>query len=412
MGTAGAVTYRIALDPPVPRTHANELSTRVFFVSEAIRDFALVPSESPSASPSGGGSGGEAGIGAVRVTVDEGTDLDDLARKVRFVVANDVLRQRRPEPKVVWRGTADGTVRDVFDDLRGRGAVWEAGEGQIGVGEPVLSLMDRLDGRIRALVAAEFGAEEHRYPTLIPTSAMRRCGYLRSFPQLTMFVARLHGDVDTYRTFLDELAAGADPSGALRSHAGDADHCLPPTMCFHTYHRFADAPLPGGAATVTARGKSFRYEARYRRSLERLWDFTIREVVLLGPRDRVLADRRRLMERAWDLMDDLGLGGRCEVAGDPFFADAGTAERVWSQHLLELKYELRLPLDGDRDVAVASFNFHDRFFGESFGIGGADGPVHTSCAGFGLERLAYAFLCRHGADPARWPARVRKAVEG
>ncbi|MFC6929438.1 hypothetical protein ACFQHO_03115 [Actinomadura yumaensis] len=121
------------------------------------------------------------------------------------------------------------------------------------------------------------------------------------------------------------------------------------------------------------------------------------------------------MERAWDLMDELGLGGRCEVANDPFFADAGTAERVWSQHLLELKYELRLPLDAERDVAVCSFNFHDRFFGESFGIGaeegGEEGAVHTSCAGFGLERLAYAFLCRHGAEPSAWPAGVRKAIE-
>ncbi|MFC6879082.1 MULTISPECIES: hypothetical protein [Actinomadura] len=400
--TTAARTHVIGLDPPVPRTHADELATRVFFVSESIEDFALVPSE--------------AGIGAVRVTVRDGADPGDLARKLRYVVANDVLGQRRAEPKVVWRGTASGPpARDVFGDLLRRGAAWEAGEGQIGVGEPVLSLMDRLDARIRSLAVAEFGAVEHRYPTLIPTAAMRRCGYFQSFPQLMMFVSRLHGDVDAYRGFLGEIADGGDPAEALRSRAGGADHCLPPTMCFHTYHRFADAPLPGGALTVTSRGKSFRYEARYRRSLERLWDFTIREVVLLGPRARVLADRRRLMERAWDLMDELGLGGRCEVANDPFFADAGTAERVWSQHLLELKYELRLPLDAERDVAVCSFNFHDRFFGESFGIGaeegGEEGAVHTSCAGFGLERLAYAFLCRHGAEPSAWPAGVRKAIE-
>jgi hypothetical protein len=83
---------------------------------------------------------------------------------------------------------------------------------------------------------------------------------------------------------------------------------------------------------------------------------------------------------------------------------------VWSQHLLELKYELRLPLTADRDVAVCSFNFHDRFFGESFGIGTEDGVAYTACAGFGLERLTYAFLCRHGVDPCGWPRDVREAV--
>jgi seryl-tRNA synthetase len=63
---------------------------------------------------------------------------------------------------------------------------------------------------------------------------------------------------------------------------------------------------------------------------------------------------------------------------------------------------------------VGSFNFHERFFGESFGItsAGGEGPVHTACAGFGLERFAYAFLCQHGLDPSGWPREVRDAVRG
>lgn len=388
--------HRIIFDPPVPDSHEDELAARVFFVSETIRDFSFV--RSPS------------GIEAVDVTVSGDADPGDLSRKLRFVVANDVLGQRPTQPKVIWCGSAGGPVRDVFDDLLRQGAAWEAGEGQIGLGEPVLSLMDDLDARIAAIVAEEFGAREYRYPTLIPTDAMRRCGYFQSFPQLMMFVSRLHGDVDAYRGFLDDLAGGGDLASGLRAYCGGFDYCLPPTMCFHTYHQLADRPLPSASLAVTSRGKSFRFESRYRRSLERLWDFTIREVVFLGPRDHVLACRRRLMERAWGLLEGLGLGGRCEVANDPFFVDGGTAERVWSQHLLELKYELRLPLDADRDVAVCSFNFHDRFFGESFGIESGDGAVFTACAGFGLERLAYAFLCRHGLDSEGWPGDVGKAV--
>lgn len=391
--------HRIPLDCPVPVTHERELATRVFFVSDSILDFSLVRAV-PAA----------AGIGAVDVAVRTGTDLDDLTRKLRFVVANDVLSQRLLEPKVVWQGSSDGKVQDVFDDLLRQGAVWEAGEGQITVGEHVLSLMDHLDARIRSLTLREFDTREFRYPTLISTATMHRCGYFQSFPHLMMFVSRLHGDVDVYRGFLSELTQGGDLADGLRAYSGGFDYCLPPTMCFHTYHQLADRALPAPSLTVTARGKSFRFESRYRRSLERLWDFTIREIVFLGPRDHVLACRQRLMERAWELMEALGLGGRCEVANDPFFVDSGTAERVWSQHLLELKYELRLPLDPDRDVAVCSFNFHDRFFGESFGIGTADGSAYTACAGFGLERLAYAFLCRHGVDPGGWPQDVREAV--
>jgi seryl-tRNA synthetase len=387
-------TVTVPLDAPVPRVHADELARRVFFVSEAILDFALV--------------GGD-DVTAVDLVVPDTADPAELARKLRLVVANDVLAQRPAVPHAVW-SAATASPADVFDELTATGAAVPLGDGLVALGGPVLALTDYLDARILALVE-EFQATEYRYPTLIATEAMRRCGYFESFPQLMMFVSRLHADVDVYRGFLADLAAGDDLGDRLRAGAATVEHCLPPTMCFHTYAQLADAPLASPSTVVTARGKSFRFESRYRRSLERLWDFTIREIVFLGPREFVLGSRSRLMERTFDLVTELGLGGRCEVATDPFFVNVDTADRVWSQRFLELKYELRMPLDAARDVAVCSFNFHEQFFGERFGITAATGgPVHTACAGFGLERFAYAFLCRHGVDPAGWPTAVRRAV--
>ncbi|MGW1433152.1 hypothetical protein ACWD6K_31595 [Streptomyces sp. NPDC002431] len=390
----------IPLDTPVPAGLADELAKRVYFVSDRITDFTLIRS---------GGA-----VTAVDVTAqDAATDLDALTRKLHLVVANDVLSQRQVDPKVVWRSAEGGAVRDVFPELLARGAAAELGEGQMALGEPVLSLMDHLDAEIRTIALDDFDAHEFRYPTLMTAPALHRTGYFESFPQLLMLVSRLHGDADTYRAFLDTLASGGsgDLVAALRDHTGDTDHVLPPTMCFHTYHQYADGPPPAPNTVVTSRGKAFRYESRYWRSLERLWDFTIREIVFLGTPEFVLASRARLMERAYALMESLGLGGRCEVAGDPFFLNESAAVRAWSQRLLETKYELRLPLEDERDVAVASFNYHEQFFGKSFGIRDAGGrPVFTGCTGFGLERLTYAFLCRHGADPARWPSHVREAV--
>lgn len=387
---------RISLDLPVPATHEAELARRVFFVSEAILDFTLVRFDG--------------GVEAVEVGVEEGTDVGELADKLRFVVANDVLGQRQWSPKVAWRGTTTGKAHDVFGDMVQQGIAVETGEGQVSLGEPILSLMDYFDRRLAALALDGFGARERRYPTLIPTAVIERSGYFQSSPQLMMFVSRLHSDVATYQAFRAEVAESRDTAAGLRAHSDNFDYCLPPTMCFHTYHELAGRPLPSPMLAVTARGKSFRFESRYRRSLERLWDFTIREIVFLGSRDYVLASRRRLMEQTCELVDSFGLGGRCEVAIDPFFAGQDTVERVWAQQLLELKYELRLPLDADRDVAVASFNFHEQFFGTSFEITADPGVAYTSCVGVGLERLAYAFVCRHGLDPDGWPAEVRMAV--
>ena len=391
---AAAARHRIPLDPPVPEALAGALATRLFFVSEAIVEYVLVRA------------GGL--VEAVDLTVAGRVEPEELARKLRFVTVNDVLGPRQVESKVVWSAPLRREPADVFDELLRQGIATEAGEGQVAVAEPVLSLMDGLDARIRALVKGELGAREVRYPTLIPTAALTRAGYLRSFPQLMMFVTRLHGDVDTYRQFVDRLAAGEDLDRQLHADCRSFDYSLPPTMCFHTYHQLGGRPLPAPSLVVTSRGKSFRFESRYRRSMERLWDFTIREIVFLGPRDFVLAGRRRLMELTFALVESLGLGGRCEVANDPFFVDGDTAGRTWAQRMFELKYELRLPISPGTDIAVGSFNFHERFFGESFEIAspGTDEVVHTACAGFGLERLAYAFLCQHGLDPAGWPRQV------
>ena len=286
------------------------------------------------------------------------------------------------------------------------------GEGQVALGQPLPDVMDGLDRLIRVLLAREFGAREFQYPTLIPIDVLDRCDYFTSFPQYVMLATRLRGDVDTYRAFLDEAKATSDIGGEILGQCDRVDYCLPPTMCYHTFHQFAGHVLPAELSTVTARGKSFRHESRYHRSLARLWDFTIREIVFLGTRDEVLAARERFLNRILAIIDDWDLSGRCEVASDPFFCNSDAAARASSQRLLELKYELQLDLEADDSVAVASFNFHERFFAESFGIERADGAApYSACVGFGLERLAFALVCQHGEDPATWPASLRRALE-
>jgi seryl-tRNA synthetase len=228
-----------------------------------------------------------------------------------------------------------------------------------------------------------------------------------------MFVTRLHSDTDVYRAIVAQSESGEPMGGRLLASCEDVDYCLPPTMCFHTFHQFAGRTF-GDAENrvVTAKGKSFRFESRYARSLERLWDFTIREIVFMGERNFVLDARERLMSDVFEFFDDMGLTGRCEVGNDPFFGTEDTAGRVMSQRLLRMKYELRADLDAGQSTAVASFNYHDLFFSESMGLrrGGGD-PISTACAGFGLERLTYAFLCQHGLDTSAWPDPVRIRLE-
>lgn len=387
--------YELDLDRPVDGAHLDELRRRVYFVSEAITGFRLI--------------GGGDEVTAVVVTTERPADPVALGAKLRLMVDNDVRAQLKTPPKVLWRSSSRRRpIADTFGGLLADGVVHEVGPGQVALGARAMAAVDALDRLLLDIVHDEFDAVEYRYPTLLPISALHRSGYLSSFPQHLMFAARLDGDVDTYREFAEDVARDGAIGERVLGRCGPVDRVLPPTMCYHTFDQFAGSALAGPNLVVTARGGSFRHEARYHRTLERLSDFTIRETVFLGSAEFVRACRDRLRTRAITLAEELDLAGRCEVANDPFFAAADGAVRVSSQRLLELKHELHLDIGAEDSIAVGSFNLHERHFGEAFAITAPDGSTaHSACVGFGLERFAYALMCQYGWDSAQWPEPVR-----
>jgi len=386
----------VVLRTPIAEAQVAEFERRILFVSPDISAFRLVRRDGT--------------VHAVRLLSTTEPDRAALADKLNSLVETDLVPQPELPVKVVWESTRSvDTLVEVYPALLAAGLVSECGEGQLAFAEPLISLLAGLDRRIRGIVVEEFGATEYRYPTLIRTDVLDTAGYPAAFPQFLMLVTRLHEDLDVYREFQRTSEATGTRDPAVLRHCRNLDYCLPPTMCFHTFAQYRGRVLPGvGPHVVTSAGKSFRHEGRYATTLERLWDFTIRETVFFGGRNEVLDAREKLMGKIFALVEEWGLDGYCQAASDPFFVGVDPATKAWSQRLLGLKYELRLRLGSGRDLAVGSFNFHDDFFGRNFDITrtGA-GPVISGCAGFGLERLVYALLCRHGADPAGWPAEIR-----
>lgn len=389
-------TSTIALRQPVAPALADEIARRLYYVSSEITAFELVTDA--------------AGVVGVTLSTDPQVPAELLARKVNDLVDTEIRPQLPTRPKVVWTSAGQHAGRDgTFERLVELGIVDQPGQGRITIGEPALSLFRWFDRAIVDILRRSHRPQEFRYPTLISTESLRRAGYFTSFPQHLMFATRLHNDIDVYREFNEQYGAGQIDAGILAS-CQDVTQCLPPTMCYHTFAQFSGRHLGGDELrVVTARGKSFRYESSYWHSLERLWDFTIREIVFLGAREQVLAARTAFMCEIFAFIDDLDLTGRCEVGNDPFFGSGSTPGQIWSQRMLELKYELRLTVGADRDIAVGSFNFHDDLFGRSFEITREGQTARSGCVGFGLERLVYAFLCRHGTDVRDWPKQVADA---
>lgn len=392
--------YTLALITPLPIGLAEELAKRLYYIDGRITDFTIVDN------------GQE--VRDLRVVTEGDVDTDELIHKVDRLIHSEVLPQRIVPAQVTWRSKhTTGTVRDIYEELVAAGAVWETAPGQVAVGGPLLDLMAFFDEEIRRLAVERFGASEYRYPALIPTKVLARSGYLSSFPQYILLTDLLHGDLDVYQAFAETVTREELSAENLDSYGTHAGLAVLPAVCYHTYHQFADTRLTGPLRAVTASAKCFRNESRYRRSLERLWDFTMREIVFLGAQSEVLGSRESFMADTFSFIEELGLAAHCEPASDPFFAGPQTAQQVWSQKVLALKFELRLPVTSDRTVAAASFNVHGDHLGKAFGITrGEDAYTSTACMAFGLERLAYGFLCQYGLDRGHWPERVRNIPAG
>ena len=162
---------------------------------------------------------------------------------------------------------------------------------------------------------------------------------------------------------------------------------------------------------ATAMGNCFRFEARNMLSLERVWNFTMREIIFVGQDDFVSDNLTAVRQAFRSVLEELDLTYAVETANDPFFVGTFRDQAAY-QAAFELKYEIRanLPYKG-KTLAIGSYNRHGNFFGRQLNIRNSDdSAASTGCFGVGFERIALAFVAQHGPDPTNWPEVIQQAV--
>lgn len=298
------------------------------------------------------------------------------------------------------------TAESVVEALRDRGELWEVVPGIIGLRGNALSLFRRLEHEI-ALLAQLDAPEEWATPPAVTMSTLDRAEYFASFPFWLTAASHLPDD----EAALERIATAADRVRTARETAGSSDVALPPALCYHVYERFAGKYLTT-ARLITLSGTCWRHEGPQIATLERQWAFTMRETVCIGSASDVEDFRQRMMRAAGALASRLDLDAGFLVATDPFFAPTARGKAI-VQRVKGLKHELALPIGTDRSTAAASFNNHETFFGDAFGITLETGEVaSTGCVAFGLERWLLAFLVAHGLDRVSWPSLADHAEVG
>lgn len=373
---------KIAFPYKIPEAFQDDLIYKVRFFVNGIEDVAITESQ-------------------VEITInpDNIQNQEELSRLIGSICA-DLQSESPLEKKVIYRQPYSGTYnQNVLAELHQRKLIVEKSPGRVYFHGVVYDLFEAFS-KLFLELAEQFDAKVHNYPSFISVEELDRCKYVDSFAQYLTYATHLQEDIESIRTFLQK-----------RSHESlqKPGYAMNPAMCLHCYSEYADSEI-GGDMALTTVGRCFRYESNNLHSFERLWEFTLREIVFIGTPEYVFQRRNEAMEATIALVEQLGLAGQIETTSDPFFLDAKTLKKF--QIHSEAKYELRMDLPyKNGSLAVASFNVHRDHFGRSFGMSQPDlSYAHSSCVGYGIERWVLAFLAQYGLDSAGWPERIKKLL--
>lgn len=278
-------------------------------------------------------------------------------------------------------------------DMDVKGLQWND-DGYVTLSGPLLDRARELDAVICGW-AADFGATEYRFPSMISAKSLAPIAYLKSFPHLATFVTSGQRREEALMSIAEDCGT-AERIPVSDELLEPVEQLLTPATCYHFYPRFAGSRLTS-PLLVTAECQCHRREHEYL-PLQRQWCFEMREIVCIGNPAAIEQFTANCRERIEFFVNTLGLDANWETATDPFF-DPTSDPKALAQILEPVKKEL-CTRDG---LAIASINKHRSFFGECYDIRHGKDAAHSACVAFGIERWLYALIQTHGGDTAAWP---------
>lgn len=271
-------------------------------------------------------------------------------------------------------------------------------------GPEAAALLTALDRFAARCVRQAYDAEEILIPSLISSEIVSRSGYFETGCQHLSFVAPVSNDPEVFEEFLPYLrtvpGTGQKLDRSVLDYVKIPRDLLNPAACLHCYKLLENLRVGEQEALVmTVGGSVFRDESGNLNNDERLYEFRMREGVIVGGTEPLA----RLHDELLDLLALtgflLGLDFSLETASDMFFSD-GAGAQMFSQLVSDNKIEIAAWSHSlDRKVASASLNKHGSHFSEAFRIYDEQGlPVSTMCIAFGIDRLAFLLTERSGID--------------
>lgn len=391
---------QLQLNLDITHDFASEIEKESAFVSPYLAELTVDPSER-----------------IVRFRATDPARLNEVEKKVATFLHSMLAGYREAEPRVVFqtvRNQSRPIEKDVFGKLQEQGWLHEVGPGHVSLAGPPLRFIAHLDSVIQKIYEEQFAAIERSFPALVPARILAKAGYFDSHPNNVTMTTHLVNDFDLIEKFRQNEGRSGDMSSLSAGSFATPHLCLNPAACLPCYPVYANQDVSEGCA-LSWKGRVFRYESSNIRGLERLTEFNVRELVLIGDSEYVATGHEKAIAIVKSLCEMLEIEGVLVTATDPFFATVSATKKFWQQSM-EAKYEIRLPFEQAANgklsyVAAGSINHHGTFFGSRFVINsGSEEFANTGCVGLGLERWLLACFAQHGTLPDKWPEAVRHAV--
>lgn len=339
----------------------------------------------------------------VVITTKSGMDIDkdvieDIIQNNEVGVAHesDPIRLEEEylneEEKVVIRKEADRLISFV---KKNDYEVFDADKVAESVGVNLkqgkwLELFKRMDKAILNIIDEVFPADHIEVPSIIDIEELQNSNYLKGSFHHVNFISHMERKYDNVNSFRKEEISDT----VAKEYLSVPKQVLNPAVCLHCYPLFKNK-IVNREKYVTAIGQSFRDESGNLDNSTRLKEFTMREVVFLGDKDKASGVFQKMLNVMDEFGKALGLSYQLMPSNDIFFDD-NIGKKTAFQKALQNKIELEVYDDVlERKVAIASTNRHGNHFSKPYSINTDKGSAVTMCLAFGYDRIAQVIVNKH-----------------
>ncbi len=158
-----------------------------------------------------------------------------------------------------------------------------------------LRVFHAINRQVRAM-ADEVGAIEQEYPAVWPVQLFKQIDYFHEFPQQVILCAPVKDDFASRSEFAKRYAKSEDfDSVPMDELMADATYGLEPAVCDCCYYSLEGMQAIDDAY-YTCYNKVFRNERSPTNGLDRLTNFSVRDIMYVGTEGFVLEAREKLID--------------------------------------------------------------------------------------------------------------------